>query len=136
MNIQFGDRGIVGSPESVGSATRSGISNSTPRQATNEQGLPSSAGSDRVAVSGGTSNSRDSSVAGSSSSATLVEQLNKKLYPQGLQAVFQYDQKSHMTWLNVVNKATGQVVDRYPPEKIREMVDSTMASGVTFDKRL
>ncbi|MCF8568450.1 flagellar protein FlaG [Alicyclobacillus tolerans] len=136
MNIQFGHRGIVSSPAIVGKAATSSTSNSTPQQATNEQGAPSSAGSNRIEAGGGTSNSHNGSAEGPSSSATLVEQLNKKLYPQGLQAVFQYDQKSHMTWLNVVNKATGQVVDRYPPEKIREMVDSTVASGVTFDKRL
>lgn len=69
-------------------------------------------------------------------SSTSIDQLNQRLFPQGLQAVFQYDEKAHMTWLNVINKATGQVVDRYPPEKIRQMVDAATTTGLSYDKRL
>lgn len=87
------------------------------------------------AQSGQTSNTTAANV-GISPGQTLLQQLNHKLYPQGLQAVFQYDNKAHMTWLNVVNKATGQVVDRYPPEKIREMVDAAASVGLSYDKRL
>ena len=85
--------------------------------------------------------SRTASKDGAASPATLVEQLNHKLYPQGLEAVFQFDSKSHLTWLNIVNKATGQVVQKWPPERIRQMVDGAdktnlSQSGLSFDYRL
>ena len=78
----------------------------------------------------------------STTSQTLLDQLNHKLYPQGLEAVFQFDNHSRMTWINVVNKATGQVIEQYPPEAVRQMVDQAAGksaanhtSSLAFDSR-
>jgi uncharacterized FlaG/YvyC family protein len=76
-----------------------------------------------------TSGSADSLSVNKAHSETIMQQLNQKLYPQGLEAKFQFDRTSHMTWINVVNKATGQVVDKYPPEAVRQLMDKVDAQA-------
>lgn len=136
MSVVFGNGGLnyASLPSEMPTVPRASmpIGESTPTNAGNGGGEGVVLNASKVQLSNGATSGTGTNAAGS----TLIEQLNQKLYPQGLQAVFQYDNKAHMTWLNVVNKATGQVVDRFPPEKIREMVDAAANAGLSYDKRL
>ena len=136
MSVVFGNGGLnyASLPSEMPAVPRASmpIGEGTPTNAGNGGGEGVVLNASKVQLSNGATGGTGTNAAGS----TLIEQLNNKLYPQGLQAVFQYDNKAHMTWLNVVNKATGQVVDRFPPEKIREMVDAAANAGLSYDKRL
>lgn len=50
------------------------------------------------------------------------------------EVVSSFDPKSGHFWLDVVNKETGKVVSKIPPEVIRKMADSYARQGLFVDK--
>lgn len=53
-----------------------------------------------------------------------------------LQAEFASDEPSNSVWINVVNSNTGQVVYKFPPESIRQMLEQHQSQGLVKDVKV
>jgi flagellar protein FlaG len=67
--------------------------------------------------------------------AKEIEDVNEKLQQDNHKVVFQYDDKIHRVWLNLVDKSTGKVIEEMPPEIIRKLAERLGdIKGLIIDK--
>jgi uncharacterized FlaG/YvyC family protein len=64
-----------------------------------------------------------------------LEELNKKLESSGTRVELAPDRPPNHLWLNIVDQATGQVIQEFPPEGLRHFMETGSVKGITFDKR-
>lgn len=64
-----------------------------------------------------------------------ISQTNTKIDEATMKVEFEFDPKSKLYWINVLNKNTGKVIFKIPPETVRKIVDGLAASGPAVDMK-
>ncbi|WP_035487427.1 flagellar protein FlaG [Alicyclobacillus contaminans] len=62
-----------------------------------------------------------------------VDELNQHLAGMQTQVVFDPQSPPNELWLNVVDKQSGQVIQKFPPEGLRKFAESRQITGLTVD---
>jgi uncharacterized FlaG/YvyC family protein len=65
--------------------------------------------------------------------AKAVEELNKRLVSGSTEVVMDFDAPANRIWLNVIDKTTGEVIQKIPPEGLRKYLDSNSIAGLALD---
>ena len=89
--------------------------------------------------SGVQSTPRDSTqtkVMDSSLTQRALHQLNQMLAGKGTKIEIDRNAPPSALWFNVVDSVTGVVIERLPPEGLRQFAESQNAKGMTFDMKL
>jgi uncharacterized FlaG/YvyC family protein len=65
--------------------------------------------------------------------AKAVEELNRRLVSGSTEVVMDFDAPANRIWLNVIDKTTGEVIQKIPPEGLRKYIDSNSIAGLALD---
>jgi uncharacterized FlaG/YvyC family protein len=65
--------------------------------------------------------------------AKAVEELNRRLVSGSTEVVMDFDAPANRIWLNVIDKTTGEVIQKIPPEGLRKYLDSNSIAGLALD---
>lgn len=65
-----------------------------------------------------------------------LHQLNQMLAGKGTKIEIDRNAPPSALWLNVVDSVTGIVIERFPPEGLRQFAESQNAKGMAFDLKL
>jgi uncharacterized FlaG/YvyC family protein len=65
--------------------------------------------------------------------AKAVEELNKRLVSGSTEVVMDFDAPANRIWLNVIDKTTGEVIQKIPPEGLRKYLESNSIAGLALD---
>lgn len=65
-----------------------------------------------------------------------IDSINHMLSSQQTKVVLAKDTPPHQIWLDIVNATTGQVIERLPPEGLRQFMETQNAKGMAMDMRL
>jgi uncharacterized FlaG/YvyC family protein len=103
----------------------------------------SEGGNTEVQLTGNTSNSGSGQSSGSGSNSVDtsnlqkgIEKLNQILASSQTKVEMAQDTPPNQIWLNVVDSTTGQVIERLPPEGLRQFMETHNAKGLAMDMRL
>lgn len=84
------------------------------------------------------SNSRNHSLSQPGNEFNLtqaVDQLNQTLMQSNLKVEVAQKEPTNQVWLNVVDKTTGQVIQRIPPEGLRQSVETQLGKGLSINQK-
>jgi len=65
-----------------------------------------------------------------------VDKLNQLLAGSRTRVEIDAQAPKNRLWLNVVEQSTGQVIQRFPPEGLRNFMETSNAKGLTMDLKL
>lgn len=65
-----------------------------------------------------------------------IDKLNQILAPSQTKVEMAQDTPPNQIWLNVVDSTTGQVIEKLPPEGLRQFMETHNAKGLALDMRL
>jgi uncharacterized FlaG/YvyC family protein len=65
-----------------------------------------------------------------------IEKLNEILAPNQTKVEMAQNAPPNQVWLNVIDSTTGQVLEKLPPEGLREFMETHDAKGLAMDLRL
>jgi uncharacterized FlaG/YvyC family protein len=100
-------------------------------------------GSNQAQVPGNSSDSGSGQSTGAGSNAIDtaklqqgIEKLNQILASSQTKVEMAQDTPPNQIWLNVVDSTTGQVIEKLPPEGLRQFMETHNAKGLAMDMRL
>lgn len=64
-----------------------------------------------------------------------VKKLNQQLMQSNLKVEVDQKEPTNQIWLNVVDKTTGQVILRLPPEGLRQSVETQLSKGMSINQK-
>lgn|GEM_PF-3369956 len=103
--------------------------------------VASSAGntsSAQIAAGEGAQNTSGSPASASLSPAAVakaLEQMNQVASSSGLKVEIDSTAPVSQLWINVVDQSTGEVIQKFPPEVFRQMVESGDYRGLVVDEK-
>lgn len=68
--------------------------------------------------------------------AKAAEELNKRLTDTSTKVVLDPNAPLNHMWLNLVDSNTGEVIEKLPPEGIRQFIETQSTKGLTIDTKL
>lgn len=66
----------------------------------------------------------------------VVNELNQRLNGSQTTAVLDSSAPANQVWVNIVDKDSGQVIERFPPDALRKFSETGQLSGFSVDQRL
>ena len=67
--------------------------------------------------------------------ANALEQMNQAVQSKGLKVEIDTSAPANQLWINVIDQASGQVIEKLPPQTIRQMVEKNDYRGFMIDEK-